>query len=81
MKTAISIDDRTFEAGEAWAQKLGLSRSELYVRALRQYLREQEDRAVTDKLNEVYGDPASADPDTDELVRNAARRTFERTGW
>lgn len=33
MKTAISLPDSVFEEAEALAQKLGLSRSELYTNA------------------------------------------------
>lgn len=35
MKTAISLPDSVFEEAEALAQQLGLSRSELYTKALK----------------------------------------------
>lgn len=38
MKTAISLPDPLFKAGEKVAKKLGLSRSQLYARALRQFI-------------------------------------------
>jgi len=38
MKTAISLPDPVFNQAEALAQQLGLSRSELYTRALQAYL-------------------------------------------
>jgi metal-responsive CopG/Arc/MetJ family transcriptional regulator len=38
MKTAISLPDSVFEEAEALAQQLGLSRSELYTKALQAYL-------------------------------------------
>jgi metal-responsive CopG/Arc/MetJ family transcriptional regulator len=39
MKTAISLPDSVFEEAEALAQQLGLSRSELYTKALQAYLK------------------------------------------
>jgi metal-responsive CopG/Arc/MetJ family transcriptional regulator len=38
MKTAISLPEATFVRADAVARRLGLSRSELYVRALEAYL-------------------------------------------
>ncbi len=55
MKTAISIPDALFEAAEKLAEKLGLSRSELYQRAVAQLLADQGDEPVTEALNQVYG--------------------------
>ncbi len=39
MKTAISLLDAVFAEAEALAHQLGLSRSELYVKALQAYLK------------------------------------------
>lgn len=58
MKTAISIPDELFAAAEDAAQRLGVSRSELYRRALREFLAEHDVRAVTEALDAVYADRA-----------------------
>jgi len=55
MKTAISIPDDVFEAAEAAARRRGVSRSQLYVEAVRLFLQEHGDAGVTERLNEVYG--------------------------
>jgi metal-responsive CopG/Arc/MetJ family transcriptional regulator len=57
MKTAISIPDPVFRAAENLAQTLGVSRSELYCRALRALISQLEDASVTEKLNRVYESP------------------------
>lgn len=57
MKTAISIPDPVFRAAEHLAARLGVSRSELYCRALRELIGQHEEAAITDKLNQVYGSP------------------------
>jgi metal-responsive CopG/Arc/MetJ family transcriptional regulator len=59
MKTAISIPDSLFQEAEQFAQKNGLSRSELYSRALQVYLAHHRPQAITQALNEIYGDEGS----------------------
>lgn len=64
MKTAISIPDPLFMAADRAAKRLGISRSELYQKALARYLEAQDDSALTEQLNEVYTevDPGQVDP-------------------
>lgn len=63
MKTAISLPDPIFEEAEALAQKLGMSRSELYTEALKAYLRRYNREQILSKLNEVYSqEPSELDP-------------------
>jgi metal-responsive CopG/Arc/MetJ family transcriptional regulator len=60
-KTAISIPQDVFECGEKVAAELGISRSELYARALRAMLRERKIEAARIRLNEALGrDQANA---------------------
>lgn len=59
MKTAVSIPDRVFDAAEELAAHLRVSRSELYARALSEYLEDHLDRRVTERLDEVYADQGS----------------------
>jgi len=69
MKTAISIPDELFEAAERVADHLGVSRSELYRRALREFLEEHGDRAITEALDAVYDRTGESrlDPDLERL--------------
>ncbi|HSL84672.1 MAG TPA: hypothetical protein VLF66_18000 [Thermoanaerobaculia bacterium] len=66
MKTAVSIPNPVFEAAEELAHRLGVSRSELYARALSDFIEKRLDRRVTERLDEVYAreesglDPALA---------------------
>lgn len=80
MKTAISIPDELFSAAEQAAKRLGLSRSELYRKALRGFLAEHDDRAVTETLNAVYSaefEESQLDP---ELARLQAA-SLAREEW
>ncbi|MBB5236061.1 type II toxin-antitoxin system VapB family antitoxin [Deinococcus budaensis] len=78
MKTAISLDDQTFAEAEALAQKLRLTRSELYRAALREYLARHSGEDVTAALDRVYGAGGESE---DDVRREAARRTFEANEW
>lgn len=63
MKTAISIPNPLFETAEQLAKRLGISRSELYTRALATYIQTYEKSLVTQRLNEIYGkEESTADP-------------------
>jgi metal-responsive CopG/Arc/MetJ family transcriptional regulator len=54
MKTAISMPDSLFRAAEQLAKRLGISRSELFQRAMRSFLREHKNEGITESLNAVY---------------------------
>jgi len=54
MKTAISLPDPLFDAAERLARRLGISRSELFQRAVEAFLRERRDEGITEALNAVY---------------------------
>lgn len=74
MKTAVSIPDPLFNAADQHARRQRLSRSELYARALARYLADESDDAVTDALNEVYGEAdSSLDPAIAAGQRGALR--------
>jgi hypothetical protein len=55
MKTAISIPDRVFESAEKLAARLGVSRSQLYARALANFVEKHREDLITSRLNEIYG--------------------------
>lgn len=78
MKTAISLPDDLFSAADRLASRLGVSRSELYARAVAEFLAKHEPADVTKRLDLVYADEASS---LDPVIRNAQRRTLERNAW
>jgi metal-responsive CopG/Arc/MetJ family transcriptional regulator len=60
MKTAISIPDRVFRSAEQLAARLGVSRSELYSKALAALVERHRDDLITSRLNEIYGPGAES---------------------
>jgi metal-responsive CopG/Arc/MetJ family transcriptional regulator len=62
VKTAISIPDAVFAAAEHLAQRQGMSRSKLDVRAIAKYVEAHEAEQITGRLNTLYdNEPSSVD--------------------
>ena len=80
MKTAISIPDKVFEAAEKAARKLGMSRSELYANAVREYIDRYGHEDITGKLNQVYSQP-EADSSIDPLLSQLQNATLPGETW
>lgn len=78
MKTAISLPDDLFESADALAERLGLSRSELYATAVAEYLAKHRGEDVTARLNEVFGHEASG---VDPQLRSAQARSVSSPEW
>jgi antitoxin MazE6 len=55
MKTAISLPDSLFHRADTFAERAGISRSELYATALEEFLARRDGDRVTAQLNAVYG--------------------------
>lgn len=78
MKTAVSIPDDIFAEAEALARREKRSRSEVYARALGEYVARHAPDRVTEAMDRVLDE---VDASRDEFTRRAARRTMERTEW
>ena len=77
MKVAISIPDPVFEDAERIAQRLGLSRSQLYARAVEELVRSQRGDDVRAALEAVYGsEPSAVDPVLEHLQVEALREEW-----
>jgi metal-responsive CopG/Arc/MetJ family transcriptional regulator len=78
MKTAISLPDALFESADALAQRLGVSRSELYATAVAEFLAKHQDTKVTERLDQVYAQQPSA---LERPLRRAQARTLRASEW
>ncbi len=78
MKTAVSIPDDVFEKAERLARRMKKSRSELFSRALAEYVARHAPDHVTEAMNQVCVE-IGAEPDPFHSA--AARRTLERVEW
>ena len=80
MKTAISIPEEIFKEAERTAKKLGVSRSELYAKAVLNFVERYRRENLTEKLNEVY----SGNESISELDPNLAAlqtQSLKRDEW
>lgn len=78
MKVAISLPDELFEQAELLAEQRRTSRSQLYARALEEYLARYAPDAITvaiDRLVESEGG------ELEPFVREAGRRRLRAVEW
>jgi metal-responsive CopG/Arc/MetJ family transcriptional regulator len=75
MKVAVSLPDELFDDGEAAAERLGLNRSQLYARALAEYLAARSIDQVTARLDELADEMPSGDGPA------AGRRLIDAGSW
>jgi hypothetical protein len=54
MKTAISLPDRLYADAEETAKSLGIPRSQLYAKAIEEFISLHKLERITEQLNEVY---------------------------
>ncbi|MHC4884761.1 MAG: hypothetical protein ACYTGH_06720 [Planctomycetota bacterium] len=78
MKTAISIPDPIFQKAEDTAKKLGMSRSELYAKAVFRFIKDIGDDNITQRLDKVYGKESSA---LDEGLSTMQSQTIFKEQW
>jgi metal-responsive CopG/Arc/MetJ family transcriptional regulator len=78
MKTAISLPDSVFHEAEALAKQLGVSRSELYTKALKAYLRKYNRNQILAKLNQVYSEESS---ELDPVLAKMQFMSLPREDW
>jgi metal-responsive CopG/Arc/MetJ family transcriptional regulator len=78
MKTAVSIPDDVFEEAEQLARRMKSSRSELYSKALVEYVARHAPDQLTEAMDRAC---ATLDEGTDDFVSAASRRILERNEW
>jgi predicted transcriptional regulator len=78
MKTAISLPDELFSAADSLADRLGVSRSELYATALAEFVAKHSDDEITARLDHLYATEPSA---LDAPLRRAQRRSLGTGDW
>lgn len=78
MKIAVSVPDEIFEEAERLARRTKRSRSEVYSRALAEYVARHAPDRVTEAMDRALaeiGEPA------EPFLRAASRRVLKRSEW
>ena len=78
MKTAISLSDSLFEHAETTAKKLGISRSNLFARALKEYLENHNPTEVTQKLDQIFTESSNS---LDPIISRMQFDTIKKEDW
>ena len=78
MKAAVSIPDDVFQEADRLARELKTSRSQLYSRALKEFLARHASDQVTEAMDRVCD---AVDQRPNEFSMRAARRVLENTEW
>jgi predicted transcriptional regulator len=79
MKTAISVPDDIFDQADRAAKRLGLSRSELFTRAVQAFLATRAEENITKSYDAAFGD--AGEGDVDQWRREATRRALLDVEW
>jgi metal-responsive CopG/Arc/MetJ family transcriptional regulator len=75
VKTAISLDESLFEEVEALARKMGISRSQLFAKAVEDFIRRRENEELLERLNAAHADGL------DKEEREYMERMREYRAW
>ena len=78
MKTAISIPDPVFQSAESLARRMGISRSELFCRAVEGYIEEHKYDRVRETLDAVYAEEPSG---IDDALAEMQRASLPKEDW
>ena len=78
MKTAVSIPDDVFEDAERLASRLRTSRSQLYARALAEFVARHDDDRVTSLMDQAVRE---AGGEADAFVQATAQQSLQRVEW
>ncbi|MCL4457078.1 MAG: ribbon-helix-helix domain-containing protein [Nitrospirae bacterium] len=76
MKTAISVPDELFKEVEDFAAKHKYSRSEVFVIAVKDFLKRLESRKLLDALNAAYSEEETPE---EKALREAGKKRYVKT--
>lgn len=78
MKTAINISNKLLEQAEFTARELGISPIELFSRAIEEFIKKNNPKSITEKLDEVYSQESSS---LDDTTMNLQLKSIEKEEW
>ena len=79
VKTAISLPEPLFERADTFARQQNISRSQLFARAVEEFLRRHESQALLEALNRVYEDftPTPEEKEVRRLMKQKQREMMK----
>jgi predicted transcriptional regulator len=80
MKVAVSIPDDIFAEAESLIKRSNVSRSQLYAKAVKQFVDRNDPDGITQTINDVL-DEIGEDDELSNFSTAAGRRVLKRTEW
>ena len=80
-KTAISLDEDLFKEVDKMAQKMKISRSKLFVIAIRDFLKKSENQELLEKLNAAYSDSQTEEKEVSKRMKAKQLAQTEQESW
>ncbi len=82
VKTAISIQKELFQEVNKLAEELHVSRSKLFVLAVRDFIKKNENKKIISQINKAYGEyPDSVEESLHDAMRQKQARNLESEPW
>ena len=82
VKTAISIQKELFQEVNRLAEELHVSRSKLFVLAVRDFIKKNENKKIISQINKAFDDyPDSNEKNLHNAIRQKQARKIEREPW
>jgi len=78
MKTAISISDKLFKIAEETAKKYGISRSNLFSKAIEEFINTHNPQDITNALNNIY---ENLNSQIDKAILEMQINSIEQEDW
>lgn len=78
MKTAVSLPDELYRDAEELATRLEISRSELYRKALQEFVARHDVDQTRETIDRVVAELGAQE---DEVLRAAGQKAIEETEW
>jgi metal-responsive CopG/Arc/MetJ family transcriptional regulator len=80
MKTAISLPDHLYEDAERTAKAMGIPRSQLFARAVEEFIEQHRNEKITEQLNKVYAAICNQKMDN-TISLNTIRELTKNDSW
>ncbi len=82
VKTAISIQKELFNEVNKLAEELHVSRSKLFVLAVRDFIKKNENKKIISQINKAFGDsPGSTEKSLHDAMRQKQAKNLEDEPW
>lgn len=81
MKTAISLPDTLYMDAEKIAESMGIPRSQLFAKALEEFIKNHKKEAITDRLNALYDSNYMQNDEIDAIGLEAVRKLTQNDTW